>query len=280
MKWACCGVSDKEKWRFEQLQAVLGSEHELIFLEYKKDGDWQRELSAVVDLKHVRWGEAVQVEVSKNSHIQSTWTALLGLTDGMVFRDSKWWPLCAAYDVVCRCVTSIGEGLDMRASAFISGTGAMARVGIAALFRSGFRKFRLLAVNAQEADLLLNDIKVKFFGADLERVPPEKIVLLAGVSSVFFNTLTEAAAPELVTEISYLNFLKRPGALIDTSLNVQPTLLLHEAKDSGIPILDGWYLASRIDALWAEWALGTKIDVDAYEKRLREGSATLSPGTT
>lgn len=275
MKWACCGVSAKEKWRMEQLQSLLGSGHELVFLDYKEGVDWNKELTAIPDLKHIRWGESVQVTIAKTWTIHSTWTDLLGLTDGMVFRDSRWWPLCAAYEVLCQRVTSIGEGLDMRASAFISGTGAMARVGIAALFRSGFRKFRILATSRDEAETLKKDISIKFFGLDLEIVPAEKIVLLAGVSSLFCNTLTEAEAPGVVTEISYLNFLKRPGALIDTSLNSKPTLLLREATDSAIPTIDGWQIAARIDALWVEWAFGTKIDVEAYEKLLREGSAKL-----
>ncbi len=258
----------------EQLQSLLGSEYELSFLEYK-DIDWNQTLSSIPNLKHVRWGRDVQVAIAKAWTIQSTWTALLGLTDGMVLRDSRWWPLCASYEVVCQRITSIGEGLDMKASAFISGTGCMARVGIASLFRAGYRKFRILATHEEEAAQMVKDISVKFFGVDIEIVHPSKIVMLAGVSSIFFNTLLESEAPDLVTEISYLNFLKRPGAIIDTTLYSKPTVLLKEATDSSIPTLDGWHLAARIDALWAEWAFNKKIDVEAYEKILREGSAKL-----
>jgi hypothetical protein len=276
MKWACCGVSEIEKMRMEQLQSVLGSGHELVFIEYKEGADWDKEFAAIPDLKHVRWGESVQVVVSKSWKIQSTWTALLGLSDGTILRDGRWWPLCASYEVICQRITSIGEGLDMHASAFISGSGAMARAAIAALFRSGFRKFRILATDDKEAEVLLHDISVKFFGADVEVVPPEKIVLLAGVSSLFFNTLTEAQAPDLVTEISYLNFMKRPGALMDSTVNDKQSLLLKEARESAIPTLDGWHLAARIDALWVEWAFGIKIDIAAYENLLRESHSKIS----
>jgi len=280
MKWAYCGVSEVEKWRMEQLQSILGSAHELISLEYQEGVDWDQVLGAVPDLKHVRWGEAIQMPVSKSLKVHSSWTALLGLADGMILRDSRWWPLCAAYEVIGQRITSIGEGLDMQASAFVSGTGAMARAGVAALFRAGYRKFRILATDVEEAEGMLRDVSVKFFGIDVEIVPPEKIVLLAGVSSIFFNTLTEVQAPELVTEISYLNFLKRPGALIDATLCDKQTLLLKEATDSQIPTLDGWHLAARIDALWVEWAFGTKIDIASYEKLLRENSTKISSSSS
>lgn len=272
MKWACCGVSAREKWRFEQLQSVLGGEHSLTVLEYKPDLNWQNELK---EFGHVRWGEMVQVPVTKTWPVQSTWTALLGVTDGVVFRDSQWWPLCAAYEAIGQTITGIGEGLDMQASAFISGTNGSARAAIGALFRAGFRKFRVLPIDFEMGSNLLQEVHIKFFGIDVELVPPEKIVLLAGVSSIFVNNLTEEEAPELVKEISYMNFLKRPGAIIDTSLYSKQTVLLKEAVESEIPTVDGWSIAARVDALWAEWAFNKKIDIAAYEKQLREGAASI-----
>jgi hypothetical protein len=259
----------------EQLQSMLGSDYGLVQLEYKESEDWSQELGQIPDIRHVRWGDSIQIKIAKTSKVQSSWTALLGLADGMVLRDGRWWPLCASYEILSQGIISIGEGLDIRASAFVTGAGAMARAGIAALFRMGFRKFRIVSANAPEAENLKQELAVKFFGIDIELVPPEKIVMLGGVSSIVLNTLTELEAPELVTEISYLNFLKRPGALIDVSMSPKQTLLLKEAADSAIPTLDGWHLAARIDACWADWAFNTKLDVALYEKQLRENSMTL-----
>lgn len=272
MKWAACGLNPREKWRMEQLRAALCGDHELTVLEYKADAEWPKVLDGFT---HVRWGEAIQIEVNKAWPIQSTWTALLGITDGMVFRDSRWWPLCASYEALGQTVTSIGEGLDMQASAFISGALGPARAAVGALFRAGFRKFRILPTDHQRGECLVNEVKVKFFGIDIELVPPEKIVLLAGVSSIFVNTLIEEDAPDLIKECSYLNFLKRPGAIIDMSLYSKQTVLLKEAADSEIPTVDGWTIAARIDALWAEWAFGVTLDAVAYERQLRDGCGNI-----
>lgn len=272
MKWACVGVSKKEKMRFECLQKHLGSDHEVSFMEWRQDGDWEADLRG---FQHIRWGEDIQVDVSKRLKAHSTWTALLGVTDGMVTRDGRWWPLCASYEALCQTVTDLGEGLDIQGSAFVSGTGASARAGIAALFRNGFRKFRLVALNLESAEGLVRDIRLKFFGIDLEVVPADMIVLLAGVSSVFVNTLSEDEAPDLVQEISYLNFLKRPGAIIDANMFTKQTLLLKEAMDSAIPMVDGWDLAARIDSLWTKWAFSKELDHATYGKDLKTAALNL-----
>lgn len=273
MRWVCCGVSPIEKWRFEQLREMLGDEHELVFMDWKSGTDWLHEFDG---FGHVRWGEGVQVSASKALKVHSSWTALLGITDGMLLREGRWWPLCASYEALWHTFTSMGQGLEMDASAFVNGTGAMARAGIAALFKCGFRRFRVTGKDVESCQQLVSDIRVKFLGIDLEVVPIDKIVLLAGISSVFINTVTASEAPELTQEISYLNFLKRPGALIDTSPYTKPTLLLKEAADSAIRTVDGWHLAARIDALWSEWAFGKKLDIDAYQKRLTQGARSLA----
>ncbi len=272
MKWACCGVNGLEKWRYERLQEELGSDHELVFLDWKDGADWDQELAG---FHHVRWGESFQMAVSKQLKAHSTWTALLGTTDGMVLRDSRWWPLCASYEALWQTFTALGQGIDLDDSAFIDGTGAMARAGIAALFKCGFRRFRIPTESVEISQALVKDIRVRFLGIELEMVPIDKIVLLAGISSVFINTLRPDEAPELSKEISYLNFLKRPGALINTGLYTKPTTLLKEAADTDVSIVDGWHIAARVDSLWAEWAFKKKLDIRALQNIYATGAAQL-----
>lgn len=267
MKWAACGANELEKERFQRLQAKLGAGHELTFIDWAPDSD-----PTAVDpsIQHVRWGEHIQVAVCKRLTAKSAWTALLGLADGMILRNGKWWPLCASYEALSKTCAELGSNLDSASSAFISGAGPMARAAIASLFKFGFRKFRISAVKPEDCDTLINEMRGRFFGADIERVPMNKIVLLAGVSSVFVNTVSQEEAPDLSQEVSYLNFLKRPGAIIDTGYTKIDSQLLKEAVDSAIPAVDSWHMAAAVDAFWVKWAFGADLDLESYAVSLRD----------
>jgi len=277
MKWACAGVSAKEKWRISRLQELLGDSHEMAVLDWQSGADIEK---LAAGFQHLRWGEASQLEAAKAMTVQSAWTALLGVCDGMILQGGRWWPLCASYEAFCQTFTGLGSALDTDSSAFVAGAGSMARAAIAALFKSGFRKFRVTSQASELSAGLIHDMQLKFFGLDMQVVPMNKIVLLAGVSSVFVNTLSADDAPEVEQEIAYLNFLKRPGAVIDSTLFARQSVLMKEALGSGIPGVDGWQLAARIDALWAKWAFSKDIDVEAYAKILTERCGELDTSSS
>jgi hypothetical protein len=260
MKWAAVGVSEIEKSRFEKLSKAIGTPNELTFLDWKPEDDFLKQFGEYV---HVRFGESVQPECAKRLQVHSSWTSLLGVTDGMMIREGRWWPLCASYEAICAILFEFGKALDFTHCTFVSGAGASARAGIAALSKCGFRGFKIAGVGSA-AEELAKDLRVNFFGIDIEVVPVDKIVMLAGVCSVFLNTATQEEFPTLTQELSYLNFLKRPGVIVDTTLVKTGSVFLKEAEDSGIPSIDGWRMAARADSLWAQWAFGAKIDEVAY----------------
>jgi hypothetical protein len=263
-KWSVCGASAGEKLRFEKLQEQLTSVAELHFSDWENSANWNRKFEG---FKLVRWGEEHQPELAKLFNVQSSWIALLGVTDGMVYRDRRWWPLCGAFEALCLTLLDLGKSLDPSGSAFISGGGSMARAAIAALFKCGFRKFFLAGVSDNLQ--FVEDIKVKFFGISIEIVPTERVVVLAGVSSIFVNTLTDQMGAQLSEELAYLNFLKRPGAVVDTAMSGVESVLLTESRGANIPTVDGYEIAARVDELWVEWAFGMKLDRKLYLKRLR-----------
>src|ERR1700719_4496659 len=128
MKWLVLGARETEKPRFEKLNGLLGSE--LVFQDWDPKADVDL---AYPDFQHVRWGQDVQVEATRALKRHSTWTSLLGVADGMVFRGERWWPLCASYEAFSQMLNRLGPALDTSVSAFVTGTGGMARAAIAGL---------------------------------------------------------------------------------------------------------------------------------------------------
>lgn len=233
---------------------------------------WQGALEPFSDLKsleqfhHVRMHSRVGFEVLKHVKVQSSWTTLLGVIDGMVKSQGAWWPLCAMYESYGQMLIDIGADVDKRGSVLVAGAGGAARITIAAFFKAGFRNFLVTNFQAEEAEAMIKDMRTKFFGLDIKWVPMEKIVLLPGESSVLVNCTPSVEENALLVELSYLNFLKRPGFLFDITRSPKPSVLVQEAIDAGINVLTGVDLAARSDVHWAKWAFQTELSFAEYRK--------------
>lgn len=228
--------------------------------------------SAITDLKifdkfhHVRISSRYGAQILSHVKVQSSWITLLGVTDGMIKTEKDWWPLCALYESFGKLLFDLGPRLDNRGSALIAGAGGAARVAIAALFKTGFREFLLTNLNEAEAQHTIQEVRSKFFGLNLQWIPTERIVLLPGESSILVNCTPSVEENALLVELSYMNFLKRPGFLFDLSLSSKPSVLVQEAIDAGVSVISGAQIAARADALWAKWAFNVDLDLDVYLK--------------
>jgi shikimate 5-dehydrogenase len=233
---------------------------------------WDGPQEAITDLtlldkyQHVRISSRFGPQILQAVKVQSSWITLLGVVDGMVKRGNEWWPLCALYESFGKILFDLGAGLDMRGNALIAGAGGTARVAIAALFKAGFRDFLLTNFDEAEAQQTIREVRSKFFGLTLEWVPTERIVLLPGESAVVVNCTPSVEENALLTELSYMNFLKRPGFLLDVSRSSKPSVLVQEANDAGVNVISGARIAANADLLWAKWAFNADLNLEAYLK--------------
>lgn len=224
---------------------------------------------ALKTLDHVRLGTRVGSQIRGELKIQSSWVTLLGVIDGLVRRDGTWWPLCALYESFGRVLFDRGKELDFRGNVMVVGSGSVARVAIAAFFKAGFTQFLLANVDKAEAEALIKEIGRTLLGVKIEFVPAQGIVLLTGDTSALVNTTPLTQDNPLLEELSYLNFLRRPGFIFDMNLGKQaPSILMEAAKDSEIQIIPGSEIAARTDCLWAKWAFNADLDTRAYAKDL------------
>ena len=227
-----------------------------------------RDLTLFDEYHHVRISSRFGPEILKNVKVQSSWIDLLGVVDGMVKVGKDWWPQCALFESFGQLLFDLGVDLDMRGNVLIAGAGGAARVAIAAFFKAGFRHFLLTNFDAEEAQSSIREVKAKFFGLTLNWVPTEKIVLLPGESTVIVNCTPSVEENALLVELSYMNFLKRPGFLFDVSRSRKPSILVQEAYDAGVSVISGSQIAARADVLWAKWAFGAELKLEPYLKDL------------
>src|SRR4051812_26849228 len=173
------------------------------------------DISSLQTFQHMRVSSRIGPRVLQHLKVQSSWVTLLGVIDGMVQNEHGWWPLCALYESFGQILIKEGQDLDTRGNVFIAGAGGAARTAIVAFFKAGFTKFLITNFIEEEAQQLIKDVRSKFFGLTIEWVPVDRIVLLAGETSVLVNCTPSVEENQLLVELSYLNFLKRPGFLFD-----------------------------------------------------------------
>jgi len=224
-------------------------------------------LEELQDFHHVRLSSRLGLRLVPTLKIQSAWTTSLGVIDGMVQGGGTWWPFCALYEAICQILIECGQGLDTKGKVMLAGAGAAARVAVPAFFKSGFQHVLVTNADREEAMTMMADVRRRFFGLTLEYVPMEKIVLLPGESSVLINCTPWVEDNPLFHELSYLNFLKRPGYLFDLSRQEGDVInpLVREAQDAGLNVVMGSEIARRSDLLWAKWAFQVDLDPSRYQ---------------
>lgn len=264
-RWTSLSPNNEDK-RWQMLSRYLrelGVENE--FEPFASPDEGLEDLSKLDHLHYVRISSRFGPQVLKLVPVQSSWITTLGVIDGMMKReDGKWWPMCALFEAFGALIFELGQDLDMRGSVLVAGAGGTARIAIAALFKAGFRNFLMTNFKESEAQITIDEVRSKFFGLTLQYVPLEKIVLLPGESTVIVNCTPSVEQNPLLVELSYMNFLKRPGFLFDVSRSKTPSLLVQEAKDAGVRVISGVELAARSDQLWAKWAFGVDIPLEKY----------------
>lgn len=209
----------------------------------------------------VRVGTSLGSLFARHLKVQSTWVNVLGVIDGMTFDQGTLWPRCSLYDAFGEIFISLGHKIDPRGSAIIAGAGGVARTAVSALFRAGFKTFHLTGPNEVAVRETVDEIRKRHFGLNVDFLPPTRLVTLPSDSSVLVNCVLDSAeGASLLAELSYLNFLKRSGFVIDLTRSKEPSVLVTEAQDAMVDLLTYADVAARCDVLWARWAFGVELD--------------------
>lgn len=267
-KWTSLSIMNEEV-RWKLLSAALteaGAANE--YVPWTGANEGFVDVAGLSAFDHVRVSSRLAPDLVRQLKVQSSWTTLLGVADGMNNTINGWWPLCALHEAFGDVLVQYGQDLDKRGSVFIAGAGGTARIALAAFFKAGFQNFLITNFDESEAQKMIQDVKARFFGLSVQWVPTDRIVLLPGESAVLVNCTPSTDENVLLRELSYLNFLKRPGFLFDVSRTGKPSVLVQEANEAAVQVVTGTELAARTDVLWAKWAFQATLTLPAYHEKL------------
>lgn len=246
-----------------------GFENEFVPTELKPEDNLKVVLaSAQKTFDQIRLGsELAEAFIDDETQLPASLLNLLA-ADAFVPEFGQWWPRCFFYEGVTRTIVRDLKNIDLRGGVFVMGATWQTRVLVAAMTRVGFNKIILSDIDEERGSKMLTQLQRLNFGVTFQYVPKSLVTQLPGTNSIAANVLSLVEVPALISELSYLNFLKPEGVWIETIPYPDGSPLTSEAVGIGTQVEPALHLLSNVDAAWAEHCFEVKIDLNRYREAL------------
>lgn len=170
-----------------------------------------------------------------------------GFTDGFLKQGESWVPQCSYLSVFQQKLSALSQYIDNSKAVLIVGDFEPSRAALVNFFKMGFKNFYILGERA--GSNFDHAIKKHFFGINLRVIEVGDLVSLSGETSVLLHGISKKELVLGEWELSYLNFLGRPGLLIDFLPNGFLSQVVNETQDEGLFLFE----RLEIEKLSLEW---------------------------
>lgn len=167
----------------------------------------------------------------------------LGVCDVIFKKNGRYWPDNFLSEAFKRKLVEKAPGLDTRAYAYVAGHGAWAETALKVLIQTGFSKIKWVCENRIDIEESARLLQTKYFGIDLTLLESADLTLEPANGSILVSSLPVDASPQFRQDIAYLNFIQKPGLIVDFWVEPLENQLLIESEGVGLQTLSGVELA-------------------------------------
>jgi len=231
---------------------------------YFQNRNWHAECVALKDrdLKDLKtWLPYVQdgallMRVSPESspivleHFPQLPTAVrwLETADSLVLEDGQWWPRLYAYESIRQLIIARFRDLDISLNSYVIGANHLGRVAAAVMAHLGFSHVSLVDEDEGRLQSEVQLLRRYLFGVGIEAVAAHSLTVQEKPGSLMVNTLFLQDDSTVLGDLSYFNFMKTGGVVVDYSECTSHNSLLEEAERADLKILSGLEVQARVDA--------------------------------
>lgn len=196
--------------------------------------------------------------------------------DSFFPEDGSWYPRILVYEALRLVLVAEARDLDIRSPAFIAGNNEDVRAVASVLADMGIVDIYL--VGEDEPLLTQKSILERaHIGINFQIVETEDLTRQAISAGIIVNTLNLSERKSLLTDLSYFNFMKQSGFVLDLNLLPAHNLLLEEAAKADLRVLRPVLVAAAETRLWLErLKVGEKLSMEdliaTWEEFLKECS--------
>ncbi|MGZ3772651.1 MAG: hypothetical protein ACXVCY_14785 [Pseudobdellovibrionaceae bacterium] len=253
----------------------------LKFLSKEREWEWIFENHPGLEEDILKNASAVKIDTSLSSQIISQLKVLssrvrdLGVLDSLFQENGVWYPRLLLYDALRLVLVNEASDLDVRAPAFVVGSTEEARVAVATLADIGISDFYMVGDTERlnhEKEVLLRSL----FGIRIQILPPEDLTIQALSAGVMINTMDLTNQKSLLMDLSYFNYMKQNGYVLDLNISGKHQLLLEEAEKADLKAVTPRTVAEVYTQLWFE-RLNIKFDAiaESWSRFLKEISSSV-----
>lgn len=171
----------------------------------------------------------------------------LATTDVLVLENKEWWPRLFNYETLRRVLIQQFPEVDTSLCAYIVGATHSGRSAAAALAALGFSQIRFVDHDSERIEAEMKILKRYLFGVDISSVDATALTMETIPGAVMLNTLPMQDHSTALKDLSYFNFMKSGGVVIDTSECTSRNAFLDEAESANLKILSGVQYQSQLD---------------------------------
>jgi len=172
----------------------------------------------------------------------------LETADSLILENGQWWPRLYSYETLRNLVITRFRDLDISLDAYVIGANHMGRVAAAVTALLGFSRIHLVDEDmnklAKEAEVLRRYL----FGVKIETIPAQALTVQERPGSLMLNTLKLQDDSAVLGDLSYFNFMKTGGVVVDFSECTMHNRLLEEAQRADLKTLSGLEVQAHLDA--------------------------------
>lgn len=202
------------------------------------------------------------IERSKNIPIE---ISRYGFADSLWLQEGRYWPRALTSGLLRDFVVQVAKTLDISAWAYIVGGGPWAQMFVYLASDIGYRKICLVADNPDPIDEIFQKVKKHCFGLETRILAPGDLTQEPNNGSLLINTLNLESEPNLLQNLLYLNFVHKPGLIMDIHFEAKISALLGEARQTGFEIISGVDIRAVYDhAVIEKLNIGNQISLPAY----------------
>lgn len=272
MKWVLI-AKEPEELQAKCLSKYLqdkGFENHLKCISANVD-DFHESLSKLkMGYDQIRVGPPFESILGEFLELTPSLTMSLRTADCIVKQQEKWWPRSTLNEAMNRVFAKEIKSLDFKSKALVVGVGAKARAVVMALLNAGYTNINFVSRNNKKSESLVKDLSRSYFGVQFDYYSEEELAYLPGIHSIVINTTPNIEENVLLKDLYFYNYLTARAVVVDLSREKPESDFLKQAKEIGLPIIDGNLVLAYKDCIWSEHVFAHSFDVNEYYQVLME----------
>lgn len=199
--------------------------------------------------------------------------------DSLFKEDGAWYPRLLLHEAIREVFVSEARDLDVRAPGFVIGCGEEARVVVSVLALMGVGDIYLVG-EREGLEEYRDSLRQSHFGIRFHVLPIDELTMQAVSAGIAVNTVDLSRQEALLTDLSYFNYMKGTGYVLDLNLSPLENLLLEEAEKADLRVLHPVLVAEALTRLWLDrlrpdHGLNRKELHDSWIQFLKQNSSSV-----